>query len=219
MFDVSSLSVTHIISVSGTAAFAISAVFAASNKEVDLFALMVLGVITAVGGGTLRDTLLQVPVFWSQDMSFIWISLAATTAAFMLYGLLKLAWLNRIYLYVDSIAIALFAIQGTNKAWELGFGLPLAPVMLGVITAVGGGVIRDMLIQRPTLLFSKELYAIPVALGCALHALVLHWLPQYADSSSLAGIALIVYGRHLSINRKLMVPQWALLGYRFTLIK
>lgn len=104
----------------------------------------------------------------------------------------------------------MFAIQGTEKAWSLGFGLPLGPIMLGIITTVGGGVIRDELIQRPTLLLSKELYAIPVALwrygvmalGCTLHVTTLALLPQYTNVSAIVSIAFVIYIRHLAISKK-----------------
>ncbi len=83
--------------------------------------------------------------------------------------------------------------------------------MLGIITAVGGGVIRDVLIQRPTLLLSKELYAIPVALGCTLHATTLALLPQYTNVSAIVSIAFVIYIRHLAISKKIAVPNWATL--------
>ncbi|PSW14584.1 hypothetical protein C9J01_09170 [Photobacterium rosenbergii] len=204
----------EIISVLGTAAFAISAVLAAEKKEIDLFAVMVLGMITAVGGGTIRDCLLDVPIFWAQDLSYIWIALASSIIGFIFFGLLKKKWINRFYLYIDTFAIAMFGIQGTNKAWELGFGIPAGPVLLGVITAVGGGIIRDVLLQRPTLLFSKNLYAIPVTIGCTLHAMMLMLLPEIGSISAIISIALIIYMRHLSINDKITLPEWALLGYR-----
>ncbi|MBC7006570.1 trimeric intracellular cation channel family protein [Photobacterium sp. BZF1] len=204
----------EIISVLGTAAFAISAVLAAEKKEIDLFAVMVLGMITAVGGGTIRDCLLDVPIFWAQDLSYIWIALASSIIGYVCYGMLKKRWINRCYLYIDTFAIAMFGIQGTNKAWELGFGLPVAPVLLGVITAVGGGIIRDVLLQRPTLLFSKNLYAIPVTFGCMLHSTVLMLSPEHSNLSAIISITMIIYIRHLSIKEKVSVPKWAQLGYR-----
>lgn len=200
------------ISVLGTAAFAFSAVLAASEKKTDIFTVVVLGVITAVGGGSARDVLLDVTVFWSEELYYVWIAVVSSLIGFISVSFLKKRWFHTINLYVDAIAIAMFAIQGTRKAWSLGFGLPLGPIMLGIITAVGGGVIRDVLIQRPTLLLSKELYAIPVALGCILHATTLALLPQYTDVSAIVSIALVIYIRHLSISKQLAVPKWATLN-------
>ncbi|CDU15462.1 trimeric intracellular cation channel family protein [Vibrio coralliirubri] len=200
------------ISVLGTAAFAFSAVLAASEKKTDIFTVVVLGVITAVGGGSTRDVLLDVTVFWSEELYYVWIAAVSSLIGFICVSFLKKRWFHTINLYVDAVAIAMFAIQGTEKAWSLGFGLPLGPIMLGIITAVGGGVIRDVLIQRPTLLLSKELYAIPVALGCTLHATTLALLPQYTDVSAIVSIALVIYIRHLSISKQLAVPKWATLN-------
>ena len=76
----------------------------------------------------------------------------------------------------------MFGIQGTAKVWDLGFGLPVAPVILGVVTAIGGGLMRDVLASRTTLLLRPELYAVPVLLGCTAFALVLAYLPIIASS-------------------------------------
>ncbi|WP_061038326.1 trimeric intracellular cation channel family protein [Vibrio coralliirubri] len=209
---VTTVELINTISVLGTAAFAFSAVLAASEKKTDIFTVVVLGVITAVGGGSTRDVLLDVTVFWSKELYYVWIAVVSSLIGFICVSCLKKRWFHTINLYVDAIAIAMFAIQGTEKAWSLGFGLPLGPIMLGIITAVGGGVIRDVLIQRPTLLLSKELYAIPVALGCTLHATTLALLPQYTDVSAIVSIALVIYIRHLSISKQLAVPKWATLN-------
>ncbi|MBM7034781.1 trimeric intracellular cation channel family protein [Vibrio ulleungensis] len=200
------------ISILGTAAFAFSAVLAASEKNTDIFTVAVLGVITAVGGGSTRDVLLNTTVFWSEEMYYIWIAITSSLIGFLSVSLLKKNLVYTVNLYVDAIAISMFAIQGTDKAWSLGFGLPLGPIMLGIITAVGGGVIRDILLQRPTLLLSKELYAIPVALGCTLHALGLTFAPQYSDISAIVSALLVFYLRHLSISKQVQVPRWALIS-------
>ena len=77
-------------------------------------------------------------------------------------------------LYIDGFGAALFAIQGVDKAWTMNYGLPVAPVILGVITAIGGGLIRDVLAGRKTLIMSHELYAIPVTFGCCAYLLILN---------------------------------------------
>lgn len=198
------------ISILGTAAFAFSAVLAASEKKTDIFTVAVLGVITAVGGGSTRDVLLNVPVFWSEELFYIWIAVLSSLIGFIFVPLLKKNTVHTVNLYVDAIAIAMFAIQGTEKAWRLGFGLPLGPIMLGIMTAVGGGIIRDVLIQRPTLLLSKELYAIPVALGCTLHATTLALYPEFSDISAMLSISMIITIRYLAISKRLQVPSWAI---------
>ncbi|MDK9736431.1 TRIC cation channel family protein [Vibrio sp. D404a] len=202
------------ITVLGTAAFALAAVLAALEKRVDIFSVTVLGVITAVGGGTIRDCILDVPVFWSEDISYITIACVASLLGFFFFRFIQLRKINTLYLYIDALAIAMFAIQGTDKAWALGFGLPVAPVILGIITAVGGGVVRDTLLQRPSLLLTKELYAIPVALGCLLYTGFLMFFEQYTQFGALISAGLVVYLRHLSIQKHIVVPSWAIINYR-----
>ncbi|WP_119967893.1 trimeric intracellular cation channel family protein [Shewanella japonica] len=205
------ITIIDVVTVLGTAAFALSAVLAASEKNGDIFTILVLGIITAVGGGTIRDILLNIPIFWSQDLSYIYIASLSALGGVLFFPLLKSKWINKGYLYIDAFAIAMFCIQGTQKAWDLGFGLPIAPVILGVITAIGGGIIRDVLLQRPSLLLTSELYAIPVAIGCSIHALTLAYYPDFSQFSGLISVFIVIYLRHLSINKDVQVPSWAIL--------
>ncbi|WP_282166757.1 trimeric intracellular cation channel family protein [Shewanella japonica] len=200
-----------LITILGICAFALSAVLAAREKKADLFTVIVLGIVTAVGGGTVRDCILGVPMFWAEHTYFIWVAIVSSTIGFFFVPLLEKRFINKTNLYIDSIALAMFSIQATDKAWSLDFGLPIAPILMGVMTGVGGGVIRDVLIQRPSLLLNKELYATPVALGCIIHASVLYFAPELSDVSTLVAIGLIIYLRHLSISKQLQVPGWAIL--------
>lgn len=204
------LYLTEIITVLGIVAFALSAVLAAHEKRTDLFSVVVLGIITAVGGGTIRDILLGVPVFWSQQMHFIWIAIVSSLIGFMCIPLLKHKLINQTNLYIDAIAIAMFAIQGTEKAWGLNFALPVGPIIMGIITAIGGGLVRDLLLQRPTLFLNKELYAIPVMIGCSLHAFVLSYLPEYTNVSTVAAIVIVFSIRYFAISKGVEIPKWAI---------
>ena len=110
-------------------------------------------------------------------------------------------------LYLDGFGAALFGIQGADKAWNMDFGLPLAPVILGVITAIGGGLIRDMLAGRKNLLMSHELYAIPVSLGCIVYVLILEYAPAYSTQGAIACMLLIFGFRAAAIHWNLRVPK------------
>ena len=79
---------------------------------------------------------------------------------------------------LQALSAPCIAIQGADKAWSMNYGLPVAPVILGVITAIGGGLIRDVLAGRKTLIMSHELYAIPVTFGCCAYVLILNFLPR-----------------------------------------
>ncbi len=189
-------------------AFAMTGVIAVSPKGIDLFSACVMGIITALGGGTLRDLVLGVPVFWSVEVNYIWVSLAASLVAFLAKPLFDRKHLFSLMLYLDAFGAALFAIQAANKVWDLQFGLPVAPVLLGVVTAIGGGLIRDVLAGHQTLLMNRELYAIPVLLGCTLYVVSLAYLPGHASISAIVCIACAFGLRAAAIHWSLTVPDW-----------
>ncbi|MBQ4891399.1 hypothetical protein A9267_17580 [Shewanella sp. UCD-FRSSP16_17] len=203
------------ITIIGTAAFALSAVLAALDKKVDIFTVIALGLMTAIGGGTMRDWTLNVPVFWSIDVYYAIIGIVASIFGFFFFPIMQMKRINTFYLYIDAIAASLFAIQGTHKAWNLDFGLPVAPILLGVITAVGGGIVRDVLLEKPSLLLSKELYAIPITLGCMIYTLFLAFAPEWTTTGTVVSIIFSVYLRHLSISKQITVPEWAILSRKY----
>ena len=202
------------IAMAGTVAYASSAVIAVAERRIDLFAALVLGVITSVGGGTIRDMILDVPVFWSSDLSYIWVAMASSLAAFFAYNLFAERYIHSLFLYIDGFATAMFAVQATGKVWDMGFGVPIGPVMLGILTAIGGGLIRDVLAGRATLLMSRELYAVPVLIGCTLFTMVLAYAPEYRFSGSLGCLILIFGIRAAAIRWSLTVPEWAMMGFK-----
>jgi uncharacterized membrane protein YeiH len=200
-------SLNYWLAVLGTVAFAVTAVLAVAPKGIDVFGATVMGIITAIGGGTLRDMILEVPVFWSTDLNYIWVALGASVAAFVANSLFSRKEIYSLMLYLDGLGVTLFAIQATHKVWDLEFGLPLAPVILGIVTAIGGGLIRDVLAGRQTLLMSRELYAIPVLLGCTLYVVLLELLPEYSFASAV-GCGLFIFGlRAAAIHWDLRVPD------------
>lgn len=201
-------SIEYFIQVAGTVAFAVTAVLAVAPKGIDLFGACVMGIITAVGGGTIRDLILDVPVFWSNDLSYIWIAFAASAVAFWGQSLFARKHLHGLMLYFDALGVALFATQAVWKVWQLEFGLPVAPVLLGVITAIGGGLIRDLLAGRQTLLMTREIYAVPVLVGTLVFVGVLELLPQFRNAGALVCFRLIFAMRAAAIHWSLSVPAW-----------
>jgi len=195
------------IGVIATIAFAVTGVLAIADRGVDLFGVLVLGVITAIGGGTIRDMILGAPVFWSENQLYVWLALGASVLTFVAESFFTQPQIYRWMLYIDGFGAALFGIQGANKAWGMDFGLPVAPVILGVITAIGGGLIRDILAGRKTLIMSHEFYAIPVTLGCCAYVLILNFLPQYALEGSVACMLGIFGLRAAAIHWDLRVPN------------
>ncbi|OQY13205.1 MAG: hypothetical protein B6I31_01590 [Desulfobacteraceae bacterium 4572_19] len=202
------------IGMVGIVAFAITAVLAVASKEIDLFGAVVFGIITAVGGGTLRDIILDVPVFWATEQGCVWAAFGASILAFYADSLFNKKYVNKVLLYLDALGIAVFGVQAANKVWDMDFCLPLAPVMFGVITAIGGGLIRDVLVGRQTLLTSRELYAIPVFLGCTLHVFILNFLLEFKVVSMVGCILLIFLIRVAAIQKKCSLPQWMIAKHR-----
>lgn len=201
-------SINYWIGIAGTVAFAVTAVLAVAPRGIDIFGVLVMGVITAIGGGTLRDVIIDAPVFWGVDLTYVWVAIAASFAAFFAHSLFTKKEVYSVMLYLDALGVALFGVQATAKVWDLGFGLPLAPVLLGVVTAIGGGLIRDVLAGRQNLLMNRELYAIPVLIGCAAFALVLKYLPEYHLAGEFAcGLGIFLF-RAAAIHWKLSVPDW-----------
>ncbi len=190
-----------------TIAFAITGVLAIADRGVDLFGVLVLGVITAIGGGTIRDIILGVPAFWSSSQIFVWLALGACVLTFVAESFFTQPQIYRWMLYIDGLGAALFGIQGADKAWSAGFGLPVGPVILGVVTAIGGGLLRDILAGRKTLLMSHELYAIPVTLGCCIYVLILNFLPEYTLEGSVICMLAIFGLRVAAIRWDLRVPK------------
>jgi uncharacterized membrane protein YeiH len=152
----------------GTAVFAVTGVLAAARQNMDVMSFLIIGVVTAVGGGTLRDLILDAPVFWVEDVRYVSVAAGAALATFVFEQRFRATF--RAFLYLDALATAVFAILSTGKALALGAG-PGPAVLMGVVTGIGGGLIRDVLVGQPTLLLSRELFMTPVLIGCGLYAL------------------------------------------------
>lgn len=146
----------------GTFAFAISGVRLASKKDFDLFGAYVVGLATAIGGGTIRDLLLQTSPFWMSNSRYV--TCTAIALIFVMIFRKHLIRLNITFFIFDTIGLALFTVVGIEKS--LDFGQPYwVAIILGTITGVAGGVIRDICIAEIPLIFRKEIYALACILG------------------------------------------------------
>jgi uncharacterized membrane protein YeiH len=192
------------IGLIATAVFAITGVLAVSEKGIDIFGAIVLAIVTAVGGGTIRDLILGVKVFYADDPTYIWVAIVSALLAFSLPSLFSRT--QQLLLYLDGFGCALFAIQAANKTLALKFGIPVMPVMLAVITAIGGGLFRDVLAGRTNLLMTRQLYATPILLGTILYVLLLDVFPaeKYVE---MACIGIIFLLRSAAIKWDLQMPD------------
>jgi len=155
----------------GTVVFAITGLLAARRKHLDLFGAIVIAMVTAIGGGTLRDLIIGEPVFWTQNDIYIYIVVCTTLAFFFLARFRRLP--VKLLLFLDALGLAVFTVIGTQKAMELGFSDPIA-IMTGVMTGVVGGMIRDVLVDEIPLVLRKEIYATASFIGASVLLLLLH---------------------------------------------
>ena len=193
------------IDLAGTFAFAVSGAVAARNKGLDVFGIMVVAYTVACGGGIIRDLCIgAIPPAGLQDWRYL---TAAMAAAFMVMGLVPLSrWMDRPVLVFDGLGLSLFAVAGASKALEFGHNYQVA-ILLGMITAVGGGVLRDVLLNRVPVIFQKEIYASAALLGAAIVVLG-HYLGWNVDRVFLIGIAACFTLRMLALRYHWELPSF-----------
>ncbi len=156
------LTFIHLIDYAGTFAFAISGIRLASAKRFDWFGAYVVGLVTAIGGGTTRDLLLDVTPFWMLQPSYLVVTGLALVFVILL-GKLVIR-LNNTFFIFDAIGLGLFVVVGIEKSLVAGFPFWVAIVM-GMITGSVGGIIRDILINEVPLIFRKDIYALACVVG------------------------------------------------------
>jgi len=202
MLDILSLNFPNILDFLGTFVFAISGIRLASGKNIDLFGAYVIGLITAIGGGTTRDLLLGVTPFWILDPIYLIITgIALIAVIFLKEKLFK--WGNTLFVF-DAIGLGLFTIVGISKSLDA--GLPLwVGVIMGAITGSLGGVLRDVLINEIPLLFRKDIYALASVLGGVIYLLCLKFELQSLFSEIIGVLAVIVF-RIIAVNFHIKLP-------------
>jgi uncharacterized membrane protein YeiH len=193
------------IELLAVAACAVSGVLEAGRKEIDLFGVVVVALVAALGGGTLRDLLLGAPIFWIADQSYLLAAVAAGLLTFIAARLLRLP--RDFFVILDAAGLALFAVLGTSKALALGVPWLVASVM-GVVTGVFGGVLRDVLCNEVPLVFSGELYA-TAAWGGTLVFLLLAALAVDPAWASPAAIVLIFTVRVVALRYRIGLPRFS----------
>jgi uncharacterized membrane protein YeiH len=152
-----------VLDYAAVAVFGASGALAAARAKHDIITFGFFAAVTGVGGGTLRDLLIDAPVFWVARPEYVIDCLAAAVAVWVLgWGQGR----DRLLLWLDALGMAAYAIVGALKASSLGVP-PFSAVIMGVLTATFGGVIRDVLAHQPSVLLRRELYVTPALLGAA----------------------------------------------------
>lgn len=157
------MEVTTIIDILGTISFAISGALTAMRKKLDPFGILIIALVTSVGGGTLRDILIgKTPVSWMLNMTFVYVIFGATIVAVIFRS--QLRYVRKSLFLFDTIGIALYTIAGVQLAIAADLH-PVICVILGTISACFGGVLRDILCNEIPVIFHKEIYATVCLLG------------------------------------------------------
>lgn len=184
---------------------AISGVLAAAGRRVDLFGVLVLALVTAVGGGTIRDLCLGAePVFWIQNPSLLTTTLITAVGTFVVARFWKLP--HRVLLIADAFGLAMFTIAGVEKSLAFQQSGWIA-IVLGVVTGVAGGLIRDVLCREIPLVFRQEtyLYATAAFCGAAILVLLREFAPDFTNAG-ITGMAVILVLRLAAIGWKWRLP-------------
>lgn len=184
------IDILHILDILGTIAFAVSGVLAAMEKKLDLFGILIIAFVTAIGGGTLRDLLIGAqPVAWIEDITYTF-TIVLTVAITIPFNR-PIGNSKKTLLIFDSLGLGIFTIVGVEKG--LVFHLhPAMCVVLGTITACFGGVIRDILLNNIPIIFRKKIYASACIIGAALYLLSSQFLALSSAVSEIICISVII---------------------------
>ncbi len=186
----------------GTFAFAISGIRLASAKRFDWFGAYVVGFVTAIGGGTIRDLLLDLTPGWMTDpiylictgMALLWV---------ILFGKYLIHLHNTFFIF-DSIGLALFTVVGLGKTLACGYPIWVA-IIMGSITGAAGGVIRDVFINEIPLIFRKEIYAMACVVGGAVYWICLFFVPDAVIAQIVCGVTVFIT-RILAVKYQICLP-------------
>ncbi|MFT6866150.1 MAG: putative membrane protein YeiH [Cyclobacteriaceae bacterium] len=161
------MNILYIIDLLGTMVFAISGAMTASERKLDAFGISAVAFITALGGGTLRDLLIgSTPVAWMNNSLYLIMIIAGITMALLFKQ--RLQKLRRTFFLFDTIGIAVFTVLGLQKSLDIGIS-PSISILMGMVSAVFGGVIRDIVCNEIPLIFRKEIYALTCIAGGILY--------------------------------------------------
>jgi uncharacterized membrane protein YeiH len=195
----------YIIDILGTLSFAVSGAFLAMEKKLDPFGVLVLSFVTAIGGGTLRDMLIDnLPVSWLTN-STATIVIFSSAVVTMFFGRYLKQFTTTLFLF-DALGLGLYTVVGIKLGIEKDFS-PGVCIALGTITACFGGVVRDVLLNTIPLLFRKEIYAMACIIGGLIYFL-LRKMNLDADLSTIVCILVIFSIRVLAVHYKLSLPYF-----------
>ncbi|MEL6811201.1 MAG: trimeric intracellular cation channel family protein [Bacteroidota bacterium] len=197
------MSLFLLIDILGTIAFAVSGALTAMKKRMDPFGIFIIAFVTAVGGGTLRDVLIDAPITWMRDLTFVYVIAGAVLLAVIFRKYLN--YVRKSLFLFDTIGIALYTVVGVEKGIEANFP-PLICVALGTMSACFGGVIRDILCNEIPVIFRKNIYATACILGGLAYFLLLKTTLSQDFVVIISG-AIVISVRLLAVIFNLSLPS------------
>lgn len=205
MFDLEIFSqLMSVIDILAVVVFAASGALVASRKGLDILGFMWLAVLTGVGGGTIRDLILDVPVFWLSNPAHI--TACLTTAAIVHFAAPLVESRLKLLLWFDALGLALFTVAGTAKGLDQDYGTLIAIVM-GVITGSAGGILRDVVTGQPSVVLRHEIYVTASALGAACFVLLMT-LFDMPTAAAIIGFLVTFVIRGMAMAYNLSLPVW-----------
>jgi len=194
----------YVLDLFGTVAFAITGAFKAIEKKFDIIGILVLATITGVAGGTIRDVILGRVPNSILDPTYVIVTIASGLVIFVLYSRLKKHW--NLFLKFDAIGLGVFTIIGATFAYNI-FGLNFLAILLaGVLTAAGGGILRDIFVNQVPIVFVKEFYLSASFIGIVIFSVILYFTNELYYAT-IAGIALTSSLRLIAMKYNWNLPK------------
>jgi uncharacterized membrane protein YeiH len=195
------MTLTYALELIGTFVFAISGALAAEEHELDVFGITFIAFITALGGGTTRDVLLGIhPLVWIGDTNYLLTIFVAVAVAIVFKK--YILPLRKTFFLFDTIGIGFFTILGLKKALLVAQVSPLIGVIMGMVSATFGGVLRDVFCNQVPLIFRREIYATACLVGAGIY-LFLEKISPYTRLNTLLTIFIIIVIRFVAVKYKL----------------
>lgn len=197
------MNLLYALDLLGTVAFAASGAWAGVRRDMDLFGVVLLGLVTAIGGGTVRDILLGAPPFILKNETYLYLSLIVSLLVFIFHQ--KMEFIQHPLQYFDAVGLGTFVVIGTGKAIDYHIGF-FGSVMMGVMTAVAGGIIRDVLSNQIPMVLQREVYASACIAG-GVFLYILHFTIFPRNWTLIVAALIVIIVRLLAIQKGWSLPR------------
>ncbi|MEW9807418.1 trimeric intracellular cation channel family protein [Mesorhizobium sp. ZMM04-5] len=188
----------QLLDYAGVAVFAATGALAASRKQLDIIGFLFLACVTGIGGGTFRDVILNIPVFWVGNRTYVTICAAVAVLAYFTSHLVESRY--RLLLWLDAVGLAAFSVMGAAKGLAI-TGSPVVAIVTGLLTATFGGILRDLLTGEPSVLLRPEIYVTAAMTGAAVYTVAdMAMLPVGVSAAIAFAAAFLVRGGALKFG-------------------